>query len=150
MEPQLPMPQIGPEHSVPPQPTQGGEAFKASQSVEYGPAPLEQGSETREGLRDGPQGDPAGAPPVFTPPPLPVIEPVQADGSTQPLSVVHDAPATASDDDLIEREWVEKAKRLVSETRNDPHAQEDAISRLQADYLQKRYGKTVKTPQGDG
>jgi hypothetical protein len=53
----------------------------------------------------------------------------------------------AADEDLIEKEWIEKAKRVISETKHDPHAQEQAISRLQADYLQKRYGKVLKVPK---
>ena len=149
MEPQLPMPQFGPEHGGAPQPPRGGEFFKGPRPVESAGAPIEQGKETREGLGDGPKGDPV-AQPVFTPPPLPVIDPVQVSAPQQAATVVQDAPASAGDDDLIEREWVEKAKRVVAETRNDPHAQEDAISRLQADYLQKRYGRTVKLPQSDG
>jgi hypothetical protein len=55
-------------------------------------------------------------------------------------------PSLAADDDLIEKEWVEKAKKVIAETRHDPHLQEQAVSRLQADYLQKRYNKTVKVP----
>ena len=47
---------------------------------------------------------------------------------------------------LIEKEWVEKAKKVIAETRHDPHLQEREVSKLQADYLQKRYGKSVKLP----
>jgi hypothetical protein len=57
-----------------------------------------------------------------------------------------DTPLLAADDDLIEKEWVEKAKKVIEETKHDPHMQEQAVSRLQADYLQKRYNKTVKVP----
>jgi Txe/YoeB family toxin of Txe-Axe toxin-antitoxin module len=60
--------------------------------------------------------------------------------------VVDDNPHVAADEDLIEKEWVEKAKRVISETKNDPYAQEQAVSRLQADYLNKRYGKVIKLP----
>jgi Txe/YoeB family toxin of Txe-Axe toxin-antitoxin module len=60
---------------------------------------------------------------------------------------VDDNPHVAADDDLIEKEWVEKAKRVISETKNDPFAQEQAVSRLQADYLQKRYGKVIQLPE---
>jgi Txe/YoeB family toxin of Txe-Axe toxin-antitoxin module len=58
----------------------------------------------------------------------------------------HDAgtPLTANDDDLIEKEWVQKAKQIVASTKNDPYRQEQEVSKLQADYLQKRYGKEIK------
>lgn len=62
--------------------------------------------------------------------------------------VAHDDanPATAADEDLIEKEWVERAKKIVASTKNDPYLQEQEVSKLQADYLKKRYGKEVKLP----
>lgn len=53
-------------------------------------------------------------------------------------------PAIADDVDVIEKEWVDKAKKIVSETKNDPYLQEQEVSKLQADYLMKRYGKRIK------
>ena len=50
-------------------------------------------------------------------------------------------PETAADDDLIEKEWVSKAKRIISETADDPHRREAAVAQLQREYLRKRYGK---------
>ena len=55
-------------------------------------------------------------------------------------------PLMAGDDDLIEKEWVDKAKKIVQQTKSDPYAQEKEVSRLQADYIKKRYGKDVKLP----
>lgn len=55
----------------------------------------------------------------------------------------------ASDDDVIEKEWVNKAKKVINETKGDPYAKEREVSRLQADYMQKRYGKQVKMPNED-
>ena len=55
-------------------------------------------------------------------------------------------PSIAADDDLIEKEWVEKAKKVIAETKHDPHLQEQEVSKLQADYLKKRYNKSVKVP----
>lgn len=144
MEPQLPKPQFSPEMRPSASPTPpSGEAFVAPRTPEA-TSPLEQGRETRETLMDGPKGDPVsqGAP---VPPPLPVIDPAQ----NTPKSTMQDDsnPAAAADEDLIEKEWVEKAKRVVAETRNDPHAQDLAVSRLQADYLKKRYGKAIALPK---
>jgi hypothetical protein len=74
-----------------------------------------------------------------------VIDPAQ----NNPKTTTQDDsnPSAAADEDLIEKEWVEKAKRVVAETRNDPHAQDLAVSRLQADYLKKRYGKAIALPK---
>ena len=53
-------------------------------------------------------------------------------------------PAVAADEDKIEKEWVNKAKSIVEQTKSDPYLQEERVSKLQADYLQKRYNKKVK------
>ena len=53
-------------------------------------------------------------------------------------------PLVADDVDVIEKEWVDKAKKIVSSTKEDPHAQEQQVSKLQADYLMKRYNKQIK------
>lgn len=145
MEPQLPTPHFGPEAT--PQPAQQhGEVFQMPRSAsETQPAPLEQGKETREVFHDGPGGDPAAAQTTSAPPPLPVIDPAQTQTTSQ-TQPIHDTPVVAADEDLIEKEWVEKAKKVVAQTRNDPYAQDEAVGRLQADYLQKRYGKTIKLP----
>jgi hypothetical protein len=52
-------------------------------------------------------------------------------------------PAVAGDVDLIEKEWVEKAKNIVNSTTGDPHAQSQKINQMKADYIQKRYNKTI-------
>ena len=54
------------------------------------------------------------------------------------------SPQIADDVDVIEKEWVDKAKEIVSLTNEDPYAQEKQVSKLQADYLMKRYNKHVK------
>lgn len=55
-----------------------------------------------------------------------------------------DTPAIADDNELIEKEWVEKAKEIVEKTKQDPYNQNKEIVRLRADYLKKRYNKDVK------
>jgi hypothetical protein len=53
-------------------------------------------------------------------------------------------PQIADDTDLIEKEWVDRAKRIVEHTRNDPHQQTKEMSAMKADYLKKRYNKDLK------
>jgi hypothetical protein len=53
-------------------------------------------------------------------------------------------PQFADDTDLIEKEWVDRAKRIVEHTRNDPHQQTKEMSNMKADYLKKRYNKDTK------
>lgn len=56
-------------------------------------------------------------------------------------------PLTADDADVIEKAWVDRAKAIIRDTRDDPHRKEQEVSRLQADYLEKRFGVQVKLPQ---
>lgn len=57
------------------------------------------------------------------------------------------SPATADDIDLIEKEWVEKAKQIVHSTQGDPHAQSQQLSQMKADYIKKRYNRVIKAEQ---
>lgn len=62
--------------------------------------------------------------------------------------VVSDMPAIADDVDLIEKEWVEKAKEVVAKTQDNPYLQNKAISEIKAEYIRKRYNKDL-TRSGD-
>lgn len=64
--------------------------------------------------------------------------------SPVPVGLAVDDPVIADDVDVIEKEWVDKAKRIVASTKDDPFQQEKQVSQLQADYLMKRYNKEVK------
>lgn len=74
--------------------------------------------------------------------PPPAVSP-----TTDPSSLAHPAanlPDIADDNDLIEKEWVEKAKQIVEHTKLDPHMQNKEMGKMKADYLKKRYNKDVK------
>lgn len=73
--------------------------------------------------------------PQVPPPVVPVADPAQAPTSASPL--------VAADEDLIEKEWVDKAKEILSQTKDDPHARTQKVNELQRDYLQKRYGRVL-------
>lgn len=142
MEPQLPSPHAGPERApVSPAAERARPQLGSPELAPVQPSPEQH--ETRETQPSGP-GDPvAQVQPVDTPPPLPQIQqPQQQTTST----TNDDTPPAAADEDLIEKEWVDKAKKVIAETKHDPFLQEQAVSKLQADYLQKRYNKTVKVP----
>lgn len=84
------------------------------------------------------------APPIVVPAPASTPADDSADDTSQPAT---DSPTTANDDDLIEKEWVEKAKKIITATKDDPYRREQEVSRLQADYLLKRYGRSVGSLQ---
>ena len=61
-----------------------------------------------------------------------------------PTPVVDTAnPLTAADDDVIEKEWVDKAKHIIAATKDDPYKRGKEVGALQRDYLKKRYGKDI-------
>ncbi|MCA9332371.1 hypothetical protein KDA00_00690 [Candidatus Saccharibacteria bacterium] len=66
--------------------------------------------------------------------------------SAVPIQPVQQAsmPAIADDNDLIEKEWVDKAKQIVEHTRSDPHEQNKEVTKMKVDYLKKRYNKDIK------
>lgn len=81
------------------------------------------------------------------PQPAPTTAAPVVDPHTAPPAGVPGVPVTppiAEDADLIEKEWVEKAKQIVQRTKHDPHQQNQEMNVMKADYLKKRYNKDVK------
>lgn len=72
--------------------------------------------------------------------PTPVTNVPVVDDNTAAAQV---SPLVANDDDLIEKEWVDRAKRIVSETQNDPRQRDDRINILKVDYVKKRFGREL-------
>lgn len=56
-------------------------------------------------------------------------------------------PELAEDVDLIEKEWVDKAKAIVNHTKDDPHRQNSEINKMKADYIKKRYNKDIQVSE---
>jgi len=56
-----------------------------------------------------------------------------------------DMPEVAEDVDLIEKEWVKKAKDIVNATYGDPYTQNKQISKMKVEYIKKRYDRQIKT-----
>lgn len=81
-------------------------------------------------------------PPVISTPPL-----AQDSTATQSQVIDDSMPLVANDDDLIEREWVDKAKQIIVATKDDPYRREQEVGKLQADYLRKRYGRELGAPK---
>lgn len=73
-----------------------------------------------------------------------VAKPPQQDDdqSLTPASMM-----TADDSDLIEKQWVERAKSIVEKTQDDPYIQKKEMSKVKADYIHKRFKKVVKTDE---
>jgi len=94
------------------------------------------------------------APPAAAPGGLPApIPPMPDPAAAHPQPVTQlpsDFPQIAEDNDLIEQEWVDKAKEIVERTKNDPHAQNKEINKVKADYIRKRYNREIKVTEAWG
>jgi hypothetical protein len=75
------------------------------------------------------------------------LPPVINYSSSQATSVSYAAPNTAEDTDLIEKEWVDRAKKIISDTKNEPYLRDQEVTKLREDYKQKRYPSN-KTSSG--
>lgn len=70
---------------------------------------------------------------------------VSTAGLPTPVSgvVENNNPIIAEDNDLIEAEWVKRAKDIVSENKQDPYQQGESVAGLKVDYLKKRFGREI-------
>jgi hypothetical protein len=134
MEPKLPAPNFQPE-----QPPVG---YSDTEQVSI-TAPEVAAEKSSEQLEQHAETSQSGATPILPPPVVGVVQqPPQPVAAVAP-TVVSDTPLVAADEDLIEKEWVDKAKKIVEETKDDPYRREQEVGKLQADYLRKRYGKEL-------
>ena len=81
---------------------------------------------------------------------MPLSDPLVAGTSQQPQSSsTQTAHLVAEDADLIEKEWVQKAKDIVAQTHGDPYRQNKEINKIKADYIKKRYNKDIVQQSGE-
>ncbi|HSW77568.1 MAG TPA: hypothetical protein VLG36_02110 [Candidatus Chromulinivoraceae bacterium] len=138
MEPKLPSPNFGREQM----PTGYGPSIERApqpptpETVERGHEQFEQRGEAAAAAIN--------AIPILPPP---IVAPQPTTPTQQTVVVSDDLPLAANDDDLIEKEWVVKAKKIIVETKDDPYRREQEVGRLQADYLRKRYGRELGASQ---
>jgi hypothetical protein len=94
------------------------------------------------------EGAPTKQTPKFPVPQTPQAAPPPAQQGQQPTQIQPPASAAstglhAQDTDLIEKEWVERAKTIVAQTQDDPFKQKNEMSKMKADYIKKRFNKTI-------
>jgi hypothetical protein len=79
-------------------------------------------------------------------PSIPPAAPPVSEQTKTPISSTT-GDLEAKDADLIEKEWVERVNSVVADTKDDPHRQKIEISKVKADYIQKRFNKTIRTDE---
>jgi hypothetical protein len=102
-----------------------------------------------QGVASPEQGTQPSAPPPSSPLPSPDPMTINAVPAVDPIAsavppIGAATPMAADDADIIEKEWVEKAKEIVERTRSDPHEQNKEINKIKAEYIKKRYNRDIK------
>lgn len=125
---------------LPVQPQQSGEQIPVLPSPESG---INTGVERREQTAEL-QAAAAGAAQSSAPQQPAPVTPLPQQPPVVTVPHVHSAgPLVADDTDLIEKEWVDRAKKIILETKDDPFARTTRVNELQRDYLKKRYNKDL-------
>ena len=135
MNPDRPAPQFTPERA----PVNPGQYTEYAPQLTSPEMTGEQSHEREQNMQAIDQAPPMPMPPVIA---MPAPQ-SQVVAMPAPPPKDDDNPVVAADDDLIEKEWVDKAKKIITETRDDPYKREREVSKLQADYLRKRYGREI-------
>ena len=121
-----------------------GNTLPSQPNVAAGPSTTELGAEPYGEM--APSSAPVAPPPAAAASWLPPTVPLQAssgsDGST--ASTIVSVPTTADDGDVIEKEWVLKARQIVERTKQDPHMQTKEMHKFKAEYMKKRYNKIIE------
>jgi hypothetical protein len=87
-------------------------------------------------ITDMPTGAPQG-------PSLPQLSLSTASSVASQPTTSDDSHLIAEDNDVIEKEWIDRAKKIISLTSNDPYAETKEINKLKASYMKKRFNKDM-------
>lgn len=101
-------------------------------------------SQTSTNNRSGSPGLPA---PVATSAASSAVPSVAPTATVQPPDP-STMPQIADDIDLIEKEWVEKAKQIVEKTKDDPRTQTAELDKVKIEYRKKRFNQEAQTGKG--
>jgi hypothetical protein len=105
-----------------------------SQQLESGVSPIEQVPLPSSGGTQAIQPLTMPLTPIQPPAQLPV------DGNSSSIPGMK----LIQDKDLIEKEWVNKAKAIVESTKENPYKQSESLTMLKVDYMKKEFNKTLK------
>lgn len=122
---------------LPVQSTPNGERVPVLPSPEAG---IETGADRREQTAEA---QAAAADAAAQSQPITPVVTIPTDTTTSVATVPVTSPLVAGDEDVIEKEWVDKAKQILNETKDDPYQRSNRVNQLQKDYLKKRYGKEL-------
>lgn len=118
--------------------------FELPTLPETGAEKNEKGQErTKTAAESSPSTKPAQAALPTLQPQAPTQIPVITDQDQPAQKPVPVSDAMAKEGHIIEKEWINRAKKIISETKDDPHKQKTEISKVKAEYIKKRFNKTI-------
>lgn len=120
-----------------PAPAVGGEVSQAQKQEA-----LPSGQEASPSKHPSAPGLPAI--PVNLPTAQPPTMPVLADDQQNASSEVS-GDGTDMHPERIEKEWVDKAKAIVLQTKDDPFTQKNEMSKVKSEYIKSRFNKSIKS-----
>jgi hypothetical protein len=69
---------------------------------------------------------------------------VQRDAKADDTSTSSPITTVRDDRDKVEKEWVDRVKRVIGQTRHDPYRQSEELTAVKADYMKQHYNKIIK------
>lgn len=124
-----------------PQPNSEAIAFGGGPKLEVDPIPMN--AEVQSIQTELPQ---SAVPTAFTTPP-PVAQTTQSVPIDPALSVIPSPAKASKATDLIEKEWVLRAKAIVERTKSDPYTQNEELKKFKADFMKTKYNKDLKVSE---
>lgn len=144
MQPEISRTNAPSAEQLPMPPNGGGEALPSIPPID---AQFERGQQRVEQAAEAGARASDAAMSAATAVPVAPVAPQAVPVAQAPPATSMATPLVAADEDLIEKEWVDKAKEIIEQTKDDPHARSQKVNELQRDYLQKRYGKVIGASQ---
>ena len=80
--------------------------------------------------------------PAAAPVAVPIVDPVATPTTVDDTAQIS-TPTKAADDQLIEKEWVDQAEKIIDKYGDDPRREEAAEQALSTDYLKKRFNYRI-------
>ena len=118
--------------------------------------PGEQGVDSdeakQETLVSSPESSPAkqGPAPVVAIPQIPTADSVAVGLPADDDSDAAAPPSAHSTavSDKIDKKWLERAQKVINQTKDDPYKQKNEVSKVKAEYISTRYNKKLKVDEG--